>query len=307
MRYHVVATIAAILLAAVQTCAHATPLSYNYLFFDIPGTDDNRAQGINSAGQVTGYARTSSGYESFIRNADGTLTTFSVPGFGSTLAQGINDAGQVAGSAGLPIQQGFVRNSDGSVTTFSVPGASSTSAWGINDAGQVVGFVRIGSGEQGFVRSGGGSVTTFSVPGSPFTVATAINNIGQTAGFASNATSTVGFVRNSDGSLTTFSVLSAPQITGINDLGQIVGWDANTEESFVREPDGVVNFLTVPAGDDLLAFGINDQGVITGYGFTPSGREMFIATPNVVPAPSSLTLFATALVGLLVLVRQKVI
>jgi probable HAF family extracellular repeat protein len=67
---------------------------------DVPGADDNVANGINNAGQIVGSFRDAGGvFHSFLKDGT-TFTTIDVPGAfpGSTQANGINDVGQIVGT-----------------------------------------------------------------------------------------------------------------------------------------------------------------------------------------------------------------
>src|SRR6516165_2598304 len=114
---------------------------YTYTTFDVPGTSDTEAFGINQAGQIVGANSNSSGVShGFLRDVDSSYTRFDVPGARSTVALGINDASQIVGYyASSGVFHGFLLDVDGSYTTFDPPGATFTSAQGINDAGQIVG------------------------------------------------------------------------------------------------------------------------------------------------------------------------
>ena len=60
----------------------------------------------------------------FLRNTDGTITTFEVTGSPDTEPAAINPAGQITGSYqdANYVYHGFLRNTDGTITTFDPTG-----------------------------------------------------------------------------------------------------------------------------------------------------------------------------------------
>ena len=111
------------------------PLATNFTTLD----------GINTAGQIVGWYKDSSGAQHGLLYSNGTYTTLSDPlGTNGTAGQGINDGGQIAGyyydSSG--VEHGFLY-SGGTYTTITDPfaGAQGTDANNINNAGQVVGRI----------------------------------------------------------------------------------------------------------------------------------------------------------------------
>ena len=85
----------------------------NFSFFDVPTGNYTYPVSINAGGAVTGY----SGNDGFLRDADGTITSFD-PGF-NTRAQSINSRGVILGnytnSTGNSVSS-FVRSADGTIT-----------------------------------------------------------------------------------------------------------------------------------------------------------------------------------------------
>lgn len=129
---------------------------------DVPGARLNStvAYGVNDTGQIVGEFKddAAGNHHSFLRNSNGSFTTFDVPGafFGSTLPRGINSTGQIVGRFDdATSAHGFLRDTDGSFTTFDVPLAQFTEAFGINNAGQIVGALRDATSlSHGFVLCG---------------------------------------------------------------------------------------------------------------------------------------------------------
>jgi probable HAF family extracellular repeat protein len=196
----------------------------------VPGANSVNATGINDQGRIVGsYSYpTSSGYSGFLKTGN-TITPINMPGALSTAPSGINDAGTIVGTYlnSASHDQGFVY-ANGSFTTISGPGADGLFTYvnGINNQGDVVGTY----GGHGFVFSDG-VLHTFNAPGDIVgsTVAQGINNLGQVVGFfqTTNPDQPIeGYLYTSGifqdiaipGSFATFP-------TGINDSGQIAGYD----------------------------------------------------------------------------------
>ena len=119
------------------------------------------AQGINAGGQVVGsYGQyTALGATAFLREPDGTITTFRINGY-PTAARGINDNGLIVGWAITPgaVQAAFVGNSSGfellQCPATACPGIVETFGEGINNDGQIVGGWNDASGvTHGFIAT----------------------------------------------------------------------------------------------------------------------------------------------------------
>lgn len=220
---------------------------YNYTTLDDPLAVkfDTNANGINSAGQVVGGYRDSSGrIHGFLYSGRAYVTIDDPLASTVTEARGINDTGLIVGyyrNTVTPADHGFIYNpSTGTYSTIDKLGASSLQATGINNAGQIVGWYsdNVGSGRHGFLFSGG-LFTTIDEPfGTQGTVANGINNFGQIVGYYfDNKSNSHGFLYNpSNGSFTTLDdpLASKTFAYGINDFGQIVG-------SFNRTGDNVTH------------------------------------------------------------------
>jgi len=93
----------------------------------------------------------------FVRDIDGTFTTFDPPGSTLTVAAGINPAGVITGfwsaTGHFGVKHGFLRTRDGALTTFDPPGSTFTFPASINPAGAITGYYGDASGiTHGFVR-----------------------------------------------------------------------------------------------------------------------------------------------------------
>jgi len=174
------------------------------LTFTVPGsTSQNIPTDINALGAITGRYRetTASPFAGFIREPDGSITTFKVGSDTEPVA--INSKGDVAGNAS---GYGFLRHDDGTVEIIEVPGSTLTHVEALNSAGAVAGYYEDGSGRHAFIRDAHGSLTTFDVPGASATSATTIGPSGVVAGTAQKDGCALGFVRESSGGITTFVI-----------------------------------------------------------------------------------------------------
>jgi hypothetical protein len=228
------------------------------------------AQAINAAGTIAGIYTDASGVgHVFLRDPDGTFTTFDAAGAGtgavqgtwSTTFYGLNPAGAISGwyvDSSMALH-GFLRTAKGTVTNIDAPGAGTGAIQGtvpmsLNPQRAVAGFYLDGNSVfHGFLRSPGGKLTTFDVPGGgrgffQGTFPVSNNAAGEIVGYSTDTNNVNhGFLRARDGKLTTFDVAGAGtgayQGTfpyGNNAPGVIVGAyvDANgVSHGFLRPAD----------------------------------------------------------------------
>lgn len=174
--------------------------------FDVPGSVETKPVSINETGQITGYYifPTTDYFGNpvdvplgFIRDTDGTITTFGNPAefYFKPQPVAINRQGEVVGN-GIASTIGvdaFIRSPTGTIQTFNINlGASySTFLTAVNGHGDVVGYG--GSdyldSDVGFLWNGtgplpeyGGPYIGISYPGSGGTFPTGINNRGEVVG-----------------------------------------------------------------------------------------------------------------------------
>ncbi len=263
---------------------------------DFNGTLPNA---INDAGAITGvYYDVHNVGHGFVRSPEGAFATFDAPGAnGLSNPIALNLEGAVVG---YYFNQNdtfgaFLRRPDGTFVTWGGPDASSSGAFNINIFGTVAGHYQDNSSViHGFLRSPQGKLTTFEAPGagtgsgqgtgSPGT-SVGLNVFGATAGYYIDANYVVhGYLRYPTGEYATFLPPGVgPQGTncyndcpiGLNDWGSITGiyLDANNVyHGFLRTPEGKFTTFEAPGADTkagdgkgTFPYGINDQGVITGY------------------------------------------
>ena len=255
---------------------------------DVPGAGTSKYQGtqaidINAAGEITGYARTSSDYfVAFVLSPTNILTSFEFPSAAHGTLQGtqcfgINSSGTtVCTSPGSEIVA-FTRSSTGTLMTFDAPnGGSIVSVTTINDNGDTAGIFTSNLGFRGFVRAGDGTVTPFDTPLGDLNAVSRISNNRLIIGYSNYLSNgSYGFVRAADGTITQFFVpgYETPGYgtvpNDINAGGAIVGSVSTAigPQGFLRTPDGAVTAI-IPPNTAVLgssAQSINASGVIAGY------------------------------------------
>jgi hypothetical protein len=253
----------------------------NFVVFDAPDSTTTLANGINTAGAITGfYNRSSGGTFGFIRDAGGTITSFQVPGTTSTTGGRINYWGTVVGAYrdSQNMNHSFLLDTTGNFTLFDPPDSTSSGSVGINDFGEVTGT--FGSPHQhGFLRQVDGSFIIFDPPGSTTTVPSSINVHGTIVGAFTDPAGWHAFVRTRAGAITTFDVPGSTTTwaADINGSGTIAGYyfDAgNTVRAFVRDPAGSLTFF-LPSRS-CYSIAINESGTIT----FACGNDGFVRRPD---------------------------
>ncbi|HZQ71090.1 MAG TPA: hypothetical protein VFA68_21375 [Terriglobales bacterium] len=196
--------------------------------------------------------------------ANVTFTTIDVPGAKYTGVWGTNTAGDMVGNYGQDTNQdshGFLY-SNGTFTYFDYPGQVVTLPHGINDSGIIAG--KAGQNPVVGFTYDGTNFTTVKHGSDSATFVLAINNNGDLVGGTGSIYATKGF----DLTAGKFKRLSPPGNfiyvygTGINNFGEIVGFDDNGGFIF---KNGRFQTVVFPGAVDTTVLGVNDNGVIVGW------------------------------------------
>jgi hypothetical protein len=243
---------------------------------------------INDVGVIAGYTNQTDGYvHSFVRDAQGAITTFDPPGplYGSE-AMSINGDGTITGlyqdANGV---HGYLRDTQGAFTSFDVPGVNHTYGVGIDSSGNVAGYSIDANGfAHGFVRDAQGNISAFDPPGSLNTYPTSIANGAITGQYSSDGTIYHGFVRSAQGVIATFDVAGSSRTFGwaINNSRWSAGWyvDSIGTHALLRGPTGSITTFDVPGSTYTEFRGLNAQRVPTGFYQDANGVfHGFLGTP----------------------------
>ncbi|HLW46351.1 MAG TPA: hypothetical protein VKW09_01105 [bacterium] len=301
--------------AALAPAPAATQATIQYGPLIVPGaTEVLNPVGVNAAGQViVNYMDATYHVRAALIDAKGNVTPIVVPGAYQTLVYAINNAGQIVGSYYTYqfTTHGFYRDPAGAYSTVDYAGdaSSQTQAMDINDLGQIVGSYYSPTGEHGFLRGANGQYTTIDAPhpgsGFLYTVAAAVNNFSQVAGYyygTSGASTTVslhGFLRNADGTYITVDYPTTPpavaftSVTGLNDLGQIVGLTYSPAyHGFLTDAGGQftpIDYPTTASYYFSTPWAVNGAGMIAGTYRDGAGLHGFTAqalAAQLPPAPA---------------------
>jgi probable HAF family extracellular repeat protein len=240
------------------------------------------AQGINNAGQVTGYAYTTNNIATHaFLYSDGTMTDLgTLPGGPYSYGQAINASGEVAGYAYTNIlaANAFI-DINGQMTDLGTFGGYNSAAYGINSAGQVVGYAQLpGNAVSHAFMYDGVHLNDLGTLGGSNSVATAINDAGQIAGYSDKGNGTADAFLYSGGVMTDLGTLGGPlsKAFGINASGLVVGASALSPGMHARHAflfDGTtMTDLGTLGGDTSVAKAINTAGQIVGESTTIPGN-----------------------------------
>jgi probable HAF family extracellular repeat protein len=270
-----------ILLSLLGLAHTAGAQSYRLIDLGTLGGNESQATGINNAGFVAGYAKTTSGAIHAARWKGMTPIDLGPGASGGTnsYATGINNAGVVVGYAETASGSSHATRWNGTSPTDLSRGASDvdSAAYGVNDAGQVVGYIHTGSDFAIHATLWNGTIATDLGGPNTTSEATAINNAGVVVGdYGYGGPDFLGALQWNPNTtipieLDNLGPISA--VTGINDAGQVVA-AAFTYNSVYRAE--LWNDTTTPTdlgpgasgGNYSGASGINKSGQVVGFATT---------------------------------------
>jgi hypothetical protein len=263
--------------------------------FDVPDARSTVPFAINPAGLITGVwvDDVNRARHGFLRDSNGTISTFDAPGAGTDQFQGtrsvsINPSGTVTGYYldASDVYHGHLRTPDGTITTFDVPGAGTgpnqgTLGFSINSAGVIAGWYVDGNQTgHGFVRASDGTITTYDVPGAGTGASQGtfvfyndcINPAGVIAGYYIDGNNTLhGYLRTADGTITNFDAPGAgtdpnqgTQPAGINQAGTNQGVTTDSNGAFHGYVHGVP-----PRRDIFFIIDVPGAGTGSNQGTVP--------------------------------------
>jgi probable HAF family extracellular repeat protein len=196
---------------------------------------------------------------------------------------GINSRKTIAGYFGsgqtvngvLHPNKGFVLNLPNTYTPENYPNSVQTQVIGIDNRGDTGGFYIDQAGvTHGFLKMNG-TYTTADLPGTTFNQILGLNNRGQAAGFFQDAAGqSHAYIREADGAYLVLPIANSTA-TGINDLGEVVGFTmptSTTASGFILR-GGHLTTLNVPGSTFTQAFGVNNLGQVVGD-FTDAAGNM---------------------------------
>ncbi len=274
-----------------------------------PGSAVTRATQLNERRQLVGYALQNSTIAYGVFWNQGTAVKIQpLPGTAASgaAANGLNAQGDVAGGGTggggtTPLYQhaGIWRNGLLYQDIGVIPGGNYSMAYDINDAGQVTGTGTAGgtgARQYAFVWSSGAFTVLPDLPGAFLqSVGRSINTRGDVAGQSNGGEPVVW--KNGVVQALPLPVRLANTVYEINDSGDVVGtvgsvgvlWKQGQYIPLDPWPNAAVN--------NSVARGINNQGVVVGESYFPSGQGVHAVMWTVTPAgggntPPAVTLAA---------------
>lgn len=277
------------------------------------GYNVSGARDINSGGQVVGDAYAVDGtYHPFLYTPGVGMQELASLGASFNAVYGINASGKVVGTTTINMGQ--------SASVFT-PGVGMTLLGGlgsegrdINTSGQVAGVASFDGEGHAFLYTPGSGMLDLGTPQNRgyFSEALGMNDSGQVVGYYMQMNHDWhGFLYTPGVSMIDIGTIGGDRSIArdINSAGWVVGDSlpfVGCGRAFVRPAGSGLSVLPIPQTSLVsMAFGINDNGWITGMvGFTDGSEHVALWKP-VVPEPSSFLALGTGLLGLMGLVRRK--
>lgn len=281
----------------------------------LTGGEYSFGYGVNNAGQVAGYADTTS---VTVRRAflysGGTMTALATLGGVSSFGNGINDSGQITGESYLVNEAGphaFIYNGTTMIDLGTLGGADSY-GYGINNSGQVTGCSSVANGNShAFIYNGGALIDLGLLDPQYVTIGNSfgfgINNSGQVTGKSDRFGVTPHAFIYSGGIMTDIGTLGGRYNDqsaghGINDAGQVTGDSTISNgniHAFIYSVGTMIDLRTL-GGTYSSGDSINNAGQVVGASSLANGdTHAFVYTSgkmydlnNLIPAGSDWNLVA---------------
>ena len=250
--------------------------AYTYTDLGTFGGIYGGAYGINSSGQVTGYAYDAGSLNHAFLYSNGTLSDLGfLSGGPYTRGTGVSSSGQVAGygTTGAGQTHAFLY-SNGTMTDIgTLPGGGMSQATGISSSGIVVGFSTTAAFSQHtFLYSSGNMTDIGTLPGGGMSQPTGISSSGQVVGYSTTGAGDMHAFLYSNGTMTdigTFPGGSSSRATGISSSGLVVGYGTTptSERAFIYSNGNMTDIGTL-GGTTSQGMGINSSGQVIGTSHT---------------------------------------
>jgi probable HAF family extracellular repeat protein len=255
------------------------------------GGNGGRAEGVNTAGDVVGGMRNSSGaLRAFLWTPTGGLTDLGTLGGPAALAQTINDRGDVAGWATLPsgARHAFLWTAGTGMQDLSTMGGLLSEVHRINQLGVMVGEGLTAAGQNhALIIYPGGAPMDLGTLGGTYSRADGINELNQVVGRSTTGTGlTHAFVWSAAGGMTDIGTLggSFSAAVAIDNLGRVSGHAERPDgqlHAFLWTPQNGMTDLGTLGGTFSRAWAINALGHISGHAADAAGTfHPFLWTPE---------------------------
>lgn len=280
------------------------------------GTQSTVANDINDNDAIAGYMDDNGHERGFTTHYGAWWFNEGVGGVSGGHTHGINNLNQSVGGTGWAQDvraTGWLLGSPG----FALPsyGAQEPSmAFRINDSGESVGWARLNGTTRATWFRNNNSIFDFHsmLPGNTTTsLAKDINNLGSVVGhFQDGNSHSYGFVFSLELGMQVMDYETVGlNLNAINNNGMAVGRSNGSRALIWTQDGGLIdmNSLIDPNSGWVLsnAIDINDNGWITGHGTFNGQFTTFVARPDSVPEPASLSLLAMGIGALAVRRRKK--